>query len=103
MCGRAHQATCGCLDDLKSARLAVPLLHFRLGELGDLPLVLFELSGDSDHWIAEWVLDGRIEIEEVVLVRQRGLLVVRRVGTICVLLDECFPLRAPAGCHPEGV
>ena len=45
--------------------------------------------------IAERILHHRIEVEEVVLVRQRRLLEVGGVRAVGVLLDERLPRRAP--------
>ena len=90
-------------DDLNRAGRAVPLLHLVLRELGDLPLVLLELAGDADDRKPERILHDRIEIEEVVLVRQRRLLDVRAVRAVGVLLDERLPLRPPARRHAERV
>ena len=65
----------------------------------DPPLVVLVVGGDAAHREAERILHRRIEIEVVVLVRQRRLLQVRRVRAVGVLLDERLPLPSPSAAR----
>ncbi|PYQ80719.1 MAG: hypothetical protein DMG03_21870 [Acidobacteria bacterium] len=83
------------------ARFAIPLLHFSLREQRYASFVLLELRGDAADREAERILHDGIEIDVVVLVRERRLLDVRGVRSIGVLLDERLPCRSPCGRAAE--
>ena len=101
--GRAHGAAHRGALNGNRARRPVPLLHLVLTERRDVPLVLLVFGRNADHRKSERVLHLGIQVEVVVLIRQRCLLDVRVVRAIGVLLDERLPLRPPRGRHPVGV
>ncbi len=91
----AHGAGRPALHRLR-ARGHEPLRHLVLYEGADLLLVVLVVGGDADHREAKRVFHDGVEVEHVVLVRQRGLLQIGDVPAVGVLLNERLPARDPS-------
>jgi hypothetical protein len=99
MRGGSHRAGRSLLHRY-SAGLHEPLRHLVLDEGAQSLLIVFVVGGDADYREAHGVFHDRIEVEIVVLVRQRRFLQIGDVEAVGILLDEGFPRSSQLGALP---